>query len=354
MKNSTKVILLVSICFLIIGSMLSVIGIVILGGSPAFSLTGKGLDIERSGKEYKLDKTKLGKISSIDMDVDFADVTFIESDDFYIEYDYLGENKPFYEVNNGKLVFKDNKEHVKFNLNFGFTLPGNNHDYGVKIYLPANAQLDKVDINQSGGDITIGGFQASELTAVNSFGDVELKGIDAKTSDIKLSSGNLEINGMDSGDSTIDNSFGDITVTDFNRNNKYPDASGEITISSGSLDVDCLTAASLTINNSFGDIDMSDVTVGELICELSSGSATVDKGTFNNAYFNNDFGDVNLELVGKESDYALELDTDFGDIDVMGNDEGDSYDNHNAAAHTISVSADSGDVGIDFTAKGSN
>ncbi len=348
MKNSTKMILAGSLCLLIMGSIFFVIGM-LLGGTPSFRLNNRGVELDKSNKVFSLEKTKIDKFSKADLDIEYADVSFVESDDYYIEYYYNSDSEPDYKVENGKLSFRDsNKAGVgvyNFDISFFSYKSAENK---VVVYIPKAAYFDDVLIKVASGDVNVEGMNTAMLTLKNSFGDIEMVQIAADTANIELSSGKLTVNGLDSKEYTIKNSFGNVSLDGVNTNSLFTDTYGEIELSSGNLEINKLFTDTLKIENSYGNIAMKDIDTKELTGDLSSGDFLINNGSLKNAVIDSEFGDIELNLKGNEKEYALDLETSFGDITRNDYQEGDSYNNHNDSTDAISVSAGSGDIELNF------
>ena len=232
-------------------------------------------------KEYKMEKTKIDPITdTIDIQMGFGDVEFIEADDYYIEYCAYG-GEPELKMEDGSLAFTSQyaleQEHALINIDFGIQ----KEREVVKIYLPKNAHIKMLDIDSGSGDIKsdISDFTSEDAKIVCDFGNIELKDMKGK----KL---------------ILEESSGDIGIT----NMEYDEAK---------------------CTNKFGEIELNDsVFKTSFFAELNSGSFTAKNFDSNRSEISSDFGDVILSGIGTLDSYNYELDTDFGEISINDKENG--------------------------------
>lgn len=302
-------------------------------------------------KEYIVKKTAIQPISSIEINTRIADIELITADDYYIEIDYLyWDDEPRYKLEDGKLTFNDDKT-MPNSYSLDFKL-----ENVVRVYLPQDAQLDRIYLNSSSGNIKIEGFIAQSLKANSSYGNLTLKECAAARAVIKLASGNSTITDFQTGDLDYNNSYGHARFKNINiGDSKLPaDISPDtldISMSSGNADFDNVYINSLEIDNSYGNIDCDRITVDSFKAKLSSGNLNIEECEIRKLDISNSYGDVNIELLGKENDYSFDLDTSYGKIKVNNT----SYDDHlvkdNDATGSISATLSSGNVTVTFRDK---
>lgn len=299
-------------------------------------------------KEFKVEKSAVDSITSINIHTGMATVEFIKSDQFYVDIDYLyWEEEPEYSLDGGKLYFDDSDSFPdSYSINF-------NLDNTIKVYLPEASALTKLSIENSSGDVTLTNFVAEDMAIMVSYGDLTLKNAAAAKADITLSSGRSKINDFQTGELDFTNSYGNAEFTDINTGDAILPAdvtydNVDITMSSGDVKITRVNTGSLEINNSYGDITCGDITADDLHTELSSGDLAVISSNFKNVDISNSYGNVTLKLNGPADDYSLDLDTAYGDIKV----DDKSYDEHlvldNGGTCKITAKLSSGDVKVSF------
>jgi DUF4097 and DUF4098 domain-containing protein YvlB len=312
-----------------------------------FGNGGNYLDRD-DAKEFKVEKSAVDPITSINIHTGMAEVELVKSDDFYVEIDYLyWEEEPEYSLDNGKLYFDDSDSFPNsYSINFSL----NNT---VKIYLPEASALEDLSIENSTGDVTLAGFVADDMDVTVSYGDLTLKDAAAAEADITLSSGRSRISDFQAGELNFRNSYGNADFTNINTGDALLPAdvsydSADITMSSGDVRITGMNIASVEIDNSYGNITCKDIIANDFRMELSSGNLNVDASDLKNVDIRNSYGDVTLNLSAPAEDYSLDLDTSYGDIKV----DGKSYDEHlvleNAGAGEITAKLSSGDIKVTF------
>lgn len=327
--------------------------------------------------DYKTDTVKLEDFNSIDMDVNYGDITVEASDHFGISYRVSSIDKIDYEVKNGCLTISKKIAESSGPAYFstGLELPVND----IKVSIPENTRLDKAVISNSNGSISCNGFYVDNLTLENDFGNVTMEDVGSGSAEIRLNDGNLEVLGFENGDLTIINDFGKASL-------KQVKASElDIKMGKGGLNIFGTKSRTLSIENNFGKIELEDVSIqeladintsnGEIVMKRATaesmqiksdfGGVTGDtveakSGTFelnngkcdlkvldiDNLDITSEFGAVKLELVKPLEQYSYELDTDFGTIKVGGKNRKESYHSLESAENKIKVDSRNGDIDI--------
>jgi DUF4097 and DUF4098 domain-containing protein YvlB len=306
------------------------------------------LDLD-DASEFNIAKTEVEPITDINIRTGIAEVELVEADKFYVEIDYLyWEEEPEYSLKDGELYFDDSESLPNsYSINF-------NLDNHIKVYIPKNSQLNKINIKDSSGDVNINGFIVDELDVTVSYGDFTMKEAAALDAEIILSSGSSKITDFQAKELNFTNSYGNADFTEINtqvlrlpKDTTYDQF--KVSMSSGDVDITGLVSNTIDITNSYGDITMDGLTSDELELNLSSGNCDLTNGDLITADISNSYGNVTLAMLGDAEDYALDLDTSYGKIRV----DGDRFEEHltrnEGADRKIMTELSSGDVTVEFT-----
>ncbi|ABX43651.1 DUF4097 family beta strand repeat-containing protein [Lachnoclostridium phytofermentans] len=268
---------------------------------------------EDNMKYFGTVKEPIEEISTINVNTQYADFDIIASDGYYVEYSYYYVNEePVISIIDGILTFNDS------NMNQGgYSISLKKSNY-FKLYIPASADFNKVNITVSSGNVSMGSFSAKDVKVENSYGDTIITSTAIDKLTTVASSGDLTIDRSAIGEANIKNSYGDIVIKNINEEDfftkEYPDASITVELSSGSLKIDKLKTKELQFNNSYGDVKIDESTITSLKGKLSSGDATVEDSSVDKIDINNSYGKVNLHLIGKQEDYCLDITSKYGDV----------------------------------------
>ncbi len=324
----------------------------LLGGRPGFYVNASGVhsynDTAANGNNC-LEKTKLDPFTSVSINIPAGNIHIIPSDDYYLEYHLAsGAGKTDYYVEDG--VFTMTVEATDSFLGFNFLSFGNilnpKSDY-VNLYVPGSQSLETVELTADMGDITIDSIEAASMTLELSMGDLRMEAFDGNSLTAVMDSGSFDAGTISGKAVTIQNNMGDVTCDSLSAD----DAS--ITLDMGSLDLETCTAGVLSIENGMGDVDI------RYLENTEQGTVTMDMGSFcaeecvlTALTVTNGMGDIDMGLTGTIDDYALDLSTDLGDVDVEGYDQdgnlGSRFVSTNKDANALSAHSDSGSVSIHF------
>lgn len=303
---------------------------------------------KEDAKEFTVEKEKVVTITKIDINTGVADVEIIPADDYYVEIDYTyWEKAPEYSIEDGVLSYDDSNSFPNsYSLNFDL-------DNSIKIYLPAEASLDQIKMENSSGDVSASGFVTDKLNVNVAYGNLTLENAMAAESDIRLSSGTSKITDFSTGKMVFTNSYGNAEFTNINTSGlQSPDnaasESFQISMSSGNIDINGLNSSSTEISNSYGDITCEEISSEKFDASLSSGDLKISKADLKDISVNNSYGDLTLSLNMTKADYSMDLKTSYGDIFV----DGESYDDHlileNGGTRNIDADLSSGNININF------
>lgn len=257
-----------------------VAGIVILfagmlaGGRPGFYVDRSGVHMaqEKLEEDYVRDNISLEKFSSARIHLRYADLQIIPSDKFAVEYCLDGSKKPVCKVENGEFILEESRQPAS--VNFMAFIPSKQTDTYVRLYVPEEQEFTDIRMEQEDGNINIPKMKADSLVIDNKYGDVVIESYDGK----------------------------EISV------NMYD----------GKFIADKIAAEQIELNSEYGDISLREGKGKNLKSKLYDGS--FDGGNFDieKVHVQNEYGDVNLEVSGDMKEYALDLETEDGDIEVSG------------------------------------
>lgn len=249
MRNWVKLILKISAIVLIVGIALGALGFFLRKGEP-FSLyfrDGKIVSVDGHDSIATLPKTTLDSFEEAEINMTYADVEIVATEnEFAIEYELHGD-EPEYEVKDGKLTFTQSTTN---NNGFAVDFSGAQKFKGLIIYVPTES-LSSIKIDSSHGDVIIGDLEVPSVELNLSYGDVELS--------------NLKVDEL----LKISNSNGDVVETGCTFNNIEADLSyGDVEF------VDAKITGNASFNNSYGDIEIT-LTNGEISYDLTTSSGDI-------------------------------------------------------------------------------
>lgn len=316
------------------------------GYNFTYSSRGNFLDRE-DAFEYKVKKSVVDPITTINIETGLGEVELIESDNYYVEIDYLyWEEKPDYSISDGKLTFDDSRAFPNsYSINFHLKNK-------IKIYLPEGADMKDVIIKTASGDVTIEGFIADELDVSVAYGNFTMKKAAATDAEINLSSGTSKISDFQATSLDFNNSYGNSSFTNINTGEKLLSSemlydSIKIIMSSGDVKINNMKSSSIEINNSYGDVTADTITADEFDTDLSSGDLDISEADMKDIDVSDSYGDVNLGLIGPDTDYSLDLTTSYGGIRVGNKKYEDHYDT-DGGSRKVSADLSSGNIKLHF------
>ncbi|MCH1983364.1 DUF4097 domain-containing protein [Ruminococcus sp. OA3] len=312
MKNKNRI-WLISFGCIGIGIVLLIAGMM-LGGRPGFYIDRTGIHSQYSNSSdspYIQEKMRLDEFSSIDIDLNYADIKIQPSDGYYLEYQLDGAGpEPEYEVKNGKLRFKESPAGGFIGgLNF-FTFSdfSRSYDYYVILYVPADKYFKAVKLVSDDGMISTGDIRAESMDITDDYGQVSIESFKGRELSINMDDGRLKIQNLD--------------------------------------------ADTVLINNEYGECEIENMKVKTLEARLDDGDFKVSKGHAANLDIDNEYGNVTLGMSEKLDAYDLDLETEYGRIEVQGypemsnSDDEARFKSNNGAEHKAKVRCDDGDIVI--------
>lgn len=121
----------------------------------------------------------------------------------------------------------------------------------------------------------------------------------------------------------------------------------QITVDVGNVKAEKLEIAALTVKIDTGDTDLEDLVTTGVSVETDVGNVELDRVTADRIDVSVDTGDIELDLPGTQEDYAMELTTDVGNVEVGGRDQGTKYSGP-VGGKTVTASTDVGEIEVEF------
>lgn len=350
MKNKKKFFIICGI-LAAVGFLIAVIGISLGGLVTSIRVGGDGLSVQtledrkKEGKNsYIEDKKTLEEFQSMDIDLEYVDLEVKISDHYGIEYGMDSVYKLSYEVENGRLKVVQKTKH-SFSL-FSFGIGFNNYsglqekNY-VIIYVPEDVSLKEALIKNDSGDITYVGINAHLLNIKDEYGDVEIKEVESSDVTVKADSGNILLDQIKSEGFTIENEYGEVSA------NQIESDEIKLTLDSGDCEIHQIKAEKLIIKNEYGGVFADQVETNGIKLTLDSGNCKMNRVSVENIEVDAEYGDVEIALNEDIYTYGYDLNTEYGDITLDGDDKGEQYTViYNDKNRNIKINCDSGNVKI--------
>ena len=345
MKNKKKW-LIISAALILTGVVVAGIGIA-MGGVPGFSI-GRGGQILTPSQYvmHELEKTPLDSFENLDAVMHFGDVELIPSDGYYLEYRICtDEQGPSYEVKNGTLTFLPQKSQGRNGISFFFNTGWNhstNHtgsDY-VRIYLPEDEYLNRLEVECGKGDVKISGIQADSVSVETDFGNTEISDIKAGAAEVTCSNGRIEIDTVEYDSLKVTDDFGNVSISGARGDEST------VQMSNGELTLKNIESTTLRLEQDFSDTDGSKLTVGELTHTGSNGDIELTELDTKSVDISNDFGDIDLAFTGEEKEYGMDLSCDFGTVRLNGDNRSGSLEKDSAGANKIKARCSNGNITV--------
>ncbi|MDD3403664.1 MAG: DUF4097 family beta strand repeat-containing protein [Hespellia sp.] len=323
MKNKKmRTALLSAVCLVFAGVVLLFIGMFLLGGTPGFYIDGTGIhtSFQRGENQWQIkEKTRTDAFANISVDVDYADIEIIESDDYYIEYQLENRAEPQFRVADKTLSLKNPESQQQGHFSFlDFTFFSTDKELRedvVKIYVPKNADLKNITLYTGTGDITLkDALTAENVSITNDYGEVAIGTLTAKTADLQVEAGDIRI--------------------------------------------ESLTLDSLNVEDDYGNLRVDAYDCSEAEITMSSGDVTFKNADFNTLAVESEYGSVKIGVQKELEQYQLDLATEYGEITLpdgsriqqdesrVSNSSGTSYPKAEQTVGKFSVSCESGDIRI--------
>ena len=206
-----------SIICIVLGAVLMMAGR-LMGGHAGFYIDQSGVHgaDDMNTPEPIQDHMTLDEFDSIDIQVDYADVKLLLSDEFSVEYRLIGNpGKPVCEVRNGRFIFQETRRSLPFNIGFftgSFGIESDDPHYFVTVKIPKNTKLSEAVFDIESGDLDISSLQADTLKINDEYGKIEISEATGERLTVKLESCDCMIERMDFSEAKITDSYGDIRL----------------------------------------------------------------------------------------------------------------------------------------------
>ena len=139
MKNK---IISISLILILIGVVFIGVGI-FSGAKRQISVGTNGIKIVED-KETKIEELNIGNIENIELNLRYANLQIEEAEAFGIEILHYENDKILWNLEDGKLKVSQEENSIITSFNFGiFNYRKSSY---VKIYMPKNAELNKVNL----------------------------------------------------------------------------------------------------------------------------------------------------------------------------------------------------------------
>lgn len=236
MKKMTKVLLLLAFIFIVLGGIITAIG-VFFGGHTAIGWDKEKHRFVTADDRYYVTgkKTKLDKFESIDIDLDAESVELIPSDDFYIEYAvYSYDNSVVpYSINDKTLKIEIKDKVFVFDL-FDWGNKNKKESY-IKIYYPEEMDFESLNANMDMGSLEIGGCNLEKVYINLDMGSFEASDCYLGKAEVDLDMGSMELNNVSLSklDANLDMGSAEITLLQDGKN----DYGYDLEVDMGSIEI---------------------------------------------------------------------------------------------------------------------
>lgn len=354
MKKKSRI-YVIGACCIVSGILVTGVGIA-AGGWPGVAVTNRGLHTSSSNhnrEPYVLEKTKLDEFDNINLDVMYADVDIIPSDDFYLEYRLDGSQRtPEFNTDDKTLTLKEkpnNNGKIMF-FNFGDFTWGDDHyeneKYYVKLYLPADKVYDEVKIYSDSGDVSAATLEAEDISLEVDYGDIDAEAIKGKTLSISMDSGNFKVKEVKADELSLTNEYGPTKIHTLDA------GTAKIDLDSGDASVDKAVVDDLTLSDSYGEVtfNYADITAGSI--KMDSGDLRIMDAVIGNLDVKSEYGSVDIQLRDDPASYSMKLKTEYGDVDVpfdgsyISEDDVERFELVGKSGKTLNILCESGDINI--------
>lgn len=298
---------------------------------------------------YKKGEKQVEAFESIEVDVEYADVSIgvSESGRYEVSYGTVSDSSFLCGVEGHKLVVK-NKESGQFH-NFALFSIGNvgfgsmyEEEY-VKIRVPEGTKLSGIQIKSDSGDAVCGKLVAGDIKIDAEYGDITLEDLQAGDMEMSMSSGEMQISGVKGKSCKVKNEYGNASFKDLELSGDM-----EVEAESGDTYMENVSAKGLKQNSAYGKITVKQSVFQEIAIQAESGDCGLDNVAFGECGIDSEYGSVDVKLAKQITDYSYKLKTEYGGIKVGGEKMGESfYSLEKGQENAISITCESGDISIE-------
>ncbi|MDO5425690.1 MAG: DUF4097 family beta strand repeat-containing protein [Eubacteriales bacterium] len=327
-----------------------------MGGRPGFYVNQTGLhtaNVKSSGKEsYVLEKQEVEAFTELDIAADYANLSILPSDGYYLEYELDGnEPEPEYRVENGKLSFREGSVSRKGGFQF-FTFgvgwdSSSEENFFVNVYVPEEVYLEAVKIQSESGNVAFEELACRKLEASLEYGNLTFDRFQGEELKLAVDSGNLTYEEIEADTVSVEMDYGNMTGETL----KGDDL--EVSLESGNFKAETVTdekgESSLELACSYGNVTIGVLETAENVIEMESGELTVGEAEVRKMKVTDEYGSVKIGLRDGQEAYEFELEAEYGVIKTpaysWSRDEGKVLINE-GKEKKIQISCESGNITI--------
>ena len=332
-----KVFLKIGIALLIAGFVIAVLGLVLGASWKGLYLSRTGVNVIES-EQFNVSEMYQSTVKNIDINIQFSDVEFVNADEFGMEILAYNEDNWSWELNNGALRIREGNRQ-----GFSIGILNTQRSY-VKVFVPRGAQLDKVTVRTSSGDIKMGDFSANFVDINDDFGNVNISSIASDALTVSLSSGRFGGVGLNVKTFTYRNSFGNGIFQDVQAGKLM------ITCDSGDLELSRCGFGELKITNSFGNITAAGLNSLKTNITSNSGEVNLEGEFSGETVIDSQFGNVKFSTSKPKEAYTYTIETSFGNVRIDNERFRDntSVRSSGSSENSLRIEASSGDIEVYF------
>lgn len=366
MKKVLKYGVIASLCFMAAGLVFLGIGL-LSGGTISYVLDlEEHKVITRDSEEAKyVEKTlDVDAFSKLQLNANTADVKIQRGEKYQVSYCMQEADAPSVEVKDQKLMI-NGKDYGSFRMNirfefFQWELPfDESKKDSIIVTIPENAEISEAGIKVEAGEIQLENvkFETADIHA--DYGDIEISDFISNHAEISENSGDITLKNVQMKESNITNEYGKITVE------KGSGEKAVLTLNSGNCSINDMELDDLQVSNEYGDIEIANSTADTSKIDSDSGAIRIEnckgekteleaeygdvaivKSALEHIQATCDSGTVDIDLLGKISEYDLNLAADCGEININGEENSGKYKNVSNREKSIDVKNEYGDIRV--------
>ncbi len=393
MRKSHKY-LITCICIAGAGILISGIGHILGGRVYGIGLNSSGIWVNTPNGNgarvaYIEEQMDLEDFDSMDIQVEFGNLKIEPADQFGVAYGKSSVSELSIDVTDGLLTVTERpKASIQWNnvwnshpiwlIGMGNSSPWQKDEY-VTVYLPPDAVLKDVALQSESGNVSVSSITAESLELTAEFGNVTLEGITCADTSIQVESGDLKLTGYSDGNLTVKNDFGSSVLENisaremtaemesgnFSAENTTADSliltqqfgktsltnvtiadAATVTSDSGDIKLNHISADTLSLDSSFGSVSAKHITADTCTFQLESGGCEIDEFDTRDATVEAQYGDVAFKLTNPIAGYALNLDTEYGEIKINKETMGEKYKTLDAVSseRKLAITCENGNI----------
>lgn len=326
MNRMLKKLSIFSLIAILAGIVLVILGVG-LGGRMALAidLGNKSVSTDQDKNVKMVEYSeKLDAFHSISIDTDVYDISLVEGGEYGISYCLPEKEKPKYTVSKDTLKLKSHAGGSYTQVNLIDLFPSgkrtDTRQNQIKITVPKHTLLKTVSAKLDASDLAMEQLQMQTLTLTSDTGDMKLTGISCEEYQIETDTGDIKME-------QITAKTGQLTVD-----------TGDVKMQSGSVD-------RFKLKTDTGDVKLGGMTLSSFEVQSETGDITVQDSSLEKGNLVSDTGDVKLLLHGNENEYAYDIGSDTGDVNVNGHKK-DNVLIDAGQKNKIKARSDSGDITI--------